>query len=90
MEFDPPGPSPSLRLVSSLRELVCSLDMMTDTHRSHTCFLAPGDAVLSPWEPEMQRYGPGRVTAAMQSRDGTEEPAEEAQFTVNTTRFLVV
>lgn len=44
------------------RELVSSLDMVISTGG---CLpqrdLAYGDAVLSPWEPGVRRFGPGRV-----------------------------
>lgn len=69
VEFDPPGGA-ACRAVCSHRELVCSLDMVSHTgaHRLH---LLPGDAVLSPWEPDLRRYGPGRVTVASAGcRDG--------------------
>lgn len=69
VEFDPPGGA-AWRAVSSHRELVCSLDMVSHTgdHRIH---LLSGDAVLSPWEPDLRRYGPGRVTEVSAGcRDG--------------------
>ncbi|TDH09962.1 hypothetical protein EPR50_G00091270 [Perca flavescens] len=68
VEFDHPGGA-SLGVVSSQRQLVCSLDMVNHT-RAHTCYLVPGDAVLSPWESDLRRYGPGRVMAATEHRDG--------------------
>lgn len=67
VEFDHPG-SAGLGVVSSQRQLVCSLDMANHT-RAHTYCLVPGDAVLSPWEPDLRRYGPGRVMAAIERRD---------------------
>lgn len=66
VEFDPPG-GVGLRAVSSHRQLVCSLDMVNRS-RAPACSPVPGDAVLSPWEPDLRRYGPGRVTVA--ARDG--------------------
>lgn len=68
VEFDHPGKA-SLGVVSSQRQLVCSLDMVNHT-RAHTHCLVPGDPVLSPWEPDLRRYGPGKVMAATQRRDG--------------------
>ncbi|XP_041853018.1 uncharacterized protein C11orf16 homolog, partial [Melanotaenia boesemani] len=44
-------------------EVVCSLDMVNDS-RAQTHALVPGDVVLSPWEPDLKRYGPGRVMTA--------------------------
>ncbi|XP_038562897.1 uncharacterized protein C11orf16 homolog [Micropterus salmoides] len=41
--------------------------MLNHTRASTHC-LVPGDTVLSPWEPDLKRYGPGRVMAT-QRRD---------------------
>ncbi|KAI3371016.1 hypothetical protein L3Q82_023670, partial [Scortum barcoo] len=68
VEFDHPGGA-DLVVVSSQRQLVCSLDMVNHA-RARTSCLLPGDAVLSPWEPGLRRYGPGRVMAATERRDG--------------------
>uniref|UniRef100_A0A4W6C3Z9 DUF4537 domain-containing protein n=1 Tax=Lates calcarifer TaxID=8187 RepID=A0A4W6C3Z9_LATCA len=68
VDFDH-SPGAVLGLVSSQRQLVCSLDMVNHV-RDHTRCLLPGDAVLSPWEPDLRRYGPGRVMAATERRDG--------------------
>ncbi|GAA6215318.1 uncharacterized protein C11orf16 homolog [Lates japonicus] len=68
VDFDH-SPGAVLGLVSSQRQLVCSLDMVNHV-RDHTHCLLPGDAVLSPWEPDLRRYGPGRVMAATGRRDG--------------------
>ncbi|KAM3609222.1 uncharacterized protein V6R79_011290 [Siganus canaliculatus] len=62
VEFDHPVPASSAA-VSSQRQLVCSPDMVNHT-RSHVSSLVPGDTVLSPWEPDLRRFGPGRVMAA--------------------------
>lgn len=56
-------------IVSGQRQLVCSLDMVNDS-RAHTCSLAPGNTVMSPWEPDLRRYGPGQVVAATEHKDG--------------------
>lgn len=58
IEFD--HPVSILGCVPSQRQLVCSLDMVNHT-RAPAHSLLPGDAVLSPWEPDLRRYGPGRV-----------------------------
>ncbi|XP_054633843.1 uncharacterized protein C11orf16 homolog isoform X2 [Dunckerocampus dactyliophorus] len=44
------------------QQLVCSPDMVKHCETSPAS-LHCGDAVLSPWEPHLRRYGPGRVTA---------------------------
>lgn len=70
VEFDHPG-SASLGPVFSLQQMVCSLDVV-NCSRAHTHDAAPGDAVLSPWEPDVRRYGPGRVlTANTERSDGS-------------------
>lgn len=44
---------------------------MVNRSRAPAHRLVPGDAVLSPWEPDLRRYGPGRVmAAATEHRDG--------------------
>ncbi|XP_008292999.1 uncharacterized protein C11orf16 homolog [Stegastes partitus] len=67
IEFDHPG-SVSSGVVSSKCQLVCSLDMVNDSRAQSHC-LVPGDVVLSPWEPNLKRFGPGRVIAATEHRD---------------------
>ncbi|KAK2880466.1 uncharacterized protein C11orf16 homolog [Channa argus] len=67
VEFDQPPASPTLGFPSSQRQLVCSLDMVNHS-RVHTHCLGPGDPVLLPWEPDLRRYGPGRVMAATERR----------------------
>ncbi|CAL8357091.1 unnamed protein product [Lota lota] len=49
-------------------QLVCSLDMIHHTG-AHANQLVPGDAVMSPWEPGVRRYGPGVVTAVIEHED---------------------
>ncbi|XP_014876829.1 uncharacterized protein C11orf16 homolog [Poecilia latipinna] len=62
VEFDRGGSA-----ASSQRELVCSLDLVVDS-RGHNHRLVPGDFVLSPWESDLRRYGPGRVVAVAPHR----------------------
>ncbi|XP_068452581.1 uncharacterized protein C11orf16 homolog [Clinocottus analis] len=71
VEFDRPGGAGgSLEAAAPLRQTVCSLDMESNA-AARTRPLQPGDAVLSPWEPDLRRYGPGRVmAAAAESTDG--------------------
>uniref|UniRef100_A0A3Q3E952 DUF4537 domain-containing protein n=1 Tax=Labrus bergylta TaxID=56723 RepID=A0A3Q3E952_9LABR len=59
---------PGLGFVPSQRQLACSLDMVTHTRALTSC-LVPGDPVLSPWEPDLIRHGPGRLMAATERRD---------------------
>ncbi|XP_047452953.1 uncharacterized protein C11orf16 homolog [Mugil cephalus] len=73
VEFDQSG-SAGLGAVSSQRQLVCSLDMVSDS-RTHRHCVVPGDVVLSPWEPDGKRFGPGRVVAAVARRNGFGEDA---------------
>ncbi|XP_029952497.1 uncharacterized protein C11orf16 homolog [Salarias fasciatus] len=68
VEFDHPGRA-GLGVASFQRQLTCSLDMVNN-RRALSHHLVPGDAVLSPWEPDLRRYGPGRVAAATERRDG--------------------
>uniref|UniRef100_A0A667ZBX4 DUF4537 domain-containing protein n=1 Tax=Myripristis murdjan TaxID=586833 RepID=A0A667ZBX4_9TELE len=72
VEFDHPG-GVGLGISSSWQQLVCSPDMVNHS-RAHTRCLAPGDAVLSPWEPELWRYGPGIVMAGRQHRESDGAP----------------
>ena len=74
VEFDRPGTrrpeggdDHAMRM-SQQQQLVCSPDMLNHT-QAHTHCLVPGDAVLSPWEPDLRRYGPGRVVSGMETRD---------------------
>lgn len=53
---------------------------MVNDSRDRTCRLAPGDAVLSPWEQDLKRYGPGQVVAATEHRDGYGGTAEVIYF----------
>ena len=69
VEFDCPGAA-GLGVVSSQRQLVCSLDMVSHHLGHHTRCLVPGDAVLSSWEPNLRSYGPGRVMAIPERRGG--------------------
>lgn len=49
--------------LSCHRELVSSLDMVSSASGALQRELVAGDAVLSPWEPGVRRFGPGRVIA---------------------------
>ncbi|CAB1323532.1 unnamed protein product, partial [Coregonus sp. 'balchen'] len=76
VEFDRPGTrrpeagdGHAMRMSQQQQQqLVCSPDMLNHT-QAHTHCLVPGDAVLSPWEPDLRRYGPGRVVSGMEIRD---------------------
>ncbi|CAB1416564.1 unnamed protein product [Pleuronectes platessa] len=73
VEFDCPCTA-GLGVVSSQRQLVCSLDMVSHHLGLHTRCLVPGDAVLSPWEPNLRRYGPGRVMSTAERRVTNHQP----------------
>ncbi|MCI4379147.1 hypothetical protein PGIGA_G00224680 [Pangasianodon gigas] len=49
-------------------QLTCQPDMMNIT-QAHEHSIVPGDTVLAPWEPQMSRYGPGRVVSGIEVRD---------------------
>lgn len=49
-------------------QLTCQPDMVNIT-QAHEHSIVPGDTVLSPWEPQMSRYGPGRVVSGVELRD---------------------
>ncbi|KAG7281711.1 hypothetical protein CRUP_027783 [Coryphaenoides rupestris] len=49
-------------------QFVCSLEMIHHTV-AHAHRLVPGNAVMSPWEPGVRRYGPGVVTAKTEHQD---------------------
>ncbi|XP_029992495.1 uncharacterized protein C11orf16 homolog [Sphaeramia orbicularis] len=68
IEFDHPGPGPVLAW--SRRQMVCSLDMVAHT-RGHVRRPVPGDTVLSPWQPDPKRCGPGRVLSVTQTEGGS-------------------
>ncbi|XP_058015431.1 uncharacterized protein C11orf16 homolog [Ahaetulla prasina] len=44
--------------------------------------ILPGDKVMSPWEPEQKRYGPGTVLQGMETREPLREKEDE-QITVS-------
>ncbi|KAK3570428.1 hypothetical protein QTP86_019304, partial [Hemibagrus guttatus] len=49
-------------------QLTCQPDMVNIT-QAYEHSIVPGDTVLAPWEPQMSRYGPGRVVSGMEVRD---------------------
>lgn len=49
-------------------QLTCQPDMVNIT-QAHEHSIVPGDTVLAPWEPQMGRYGPGRVISGMEVRE---------------------
>ncbi|KAK5600067.1 hypothetical protein CRENBAI_009778 [Crenichthys baileyi] len=66
VEFDHQE-SASFGTAPSPRQLVCYQDLVIDSRaRNHR--LVPGDFVLSPWESDLFRYGPGRVAAVAPHR----------------------
>lgn len=70
VEFEPQE-STTWSSLSCHTELVSSLDMMSSVGGASRRDLVVGDAVLSPWEPGVKRFGPGRVMASSAGcRDG--------------------
>lgn len=63
VEFQPQEEGTTCGSLSSHRELVSSLDMVSSAGGSPRRNPVAGDAVLSPWEPGERRFGPGRVMA---------------------------
>lgn len=49
-------------------QLTCQPDMVNVT-QAHGHSIVSGDTVLAPWEPQISRYGPGRVVSGIELRD---------------------
>ena len=52
----------------ALPQPTCQPDMVSIT-QAYGNSIVPGDAVLAPFEPQMSRYGPGRIVSGMELRD---------------------
>ncbi|KAK2894635.1 hypothetical protein QQF64_012477 [Cirrhinus molitorella] len=69
VEFDKFGPNGNT-FMNTLNTVqpTCQPDMvnLSSAHRHN---IVPGDTVLAPWEPDMRRYGPGRVISGTELRD---------------------
>lgn len=52
----------------ALPQPTCQPDMVNIT-KGYGHSIVPGDAVLAPFEPQMSRYGPGRIVSGMELRD---------------------
>ncbi|KAL7871179.1 hypothetical protein SRHO_G00086760 [Serrasalmus rhombeus] len=52
----------------TLPQPTCQPDMVSIT-QAYGHSIVPGDAVLAPFEPQMSRYGPGRIVSGMELRD---------------------
>ncbi|KAF7699014.1 uncharacterized protein C11orf16 homolog [Silurus meridionalis] len=66
--FDTCLPKDETMMETVSSQLICQSDMLNIT-QAHTHNIVPGDTVLAPWEPQMNRYGPGRVVSGMEVRD---------------------
>ncbi|KAI5623934.1 hypothetical protein C0J50_16615 [Silurus asotus] len=66
--FDTCLPKDDTMMETASSQLICQSDMLNIT-QAHTHNIVPGDTVLAPWEPQMNRYGPGRVVSGMEVRD---------------------
>lgn len=70
VEFEPQEAT-TCGSLSCHSELVSSLDMVSSVAGAPRRDLVAGDAVLSPWEPGVKQFGPGRVMALSAGcRDG--------------------
>ncbi len=69
MEFDKFGPEGNtfMETLNTVQQ-TCQPDMVS-LASAHGHNIIPGDTVLAPWEPDMRRYGPGRVISGMELRD---------------------
>uniref|UniRef100_A0A672PPW5 Si:dkey-8l13.5 n=1 Tax=Sinocyclocheilus grahami TaxID=75366 RepID=A0A672PPW5_SINGR len=69
VEFDKFGPKGNT-FMDTLNTVqpICQPDMVS-LASAHRHSIVPGDTVLAPWEPDMRRYGPGRVISGMELRD---------------------
>nr|XP_021330086.1 uncharacterized protein C11orf16 homolog isoform X2 [Danio rerio] len=69
VEFDKSGMNGNTFVETlNIVQPTCQPDMV-NLAIAHGHSIVPGDTVLAPWEPEMRRYGPGRVIYGMEPRD---------------------
>lgn len=73
--FDNCSPKDDIMMQMGSPQLTCQPDMVNIT-QAHEHSIAPGDTVLAPWEPQMSRYGPGRVLSGMELRNPLEGKAK--------------
>ncbi|KAG7333289.1 hypothetical protein KOW79_003424 [Hemibagrus wyckioides] len=66
--FDKCLPKDDTMMEMASPQLTCQPDMVNIT-QAYEHSIVPGDTVLAPWEPQMSRYGPGRVVSGMEVRD---------------------
>ncbi|XP_059363149.1 uncharacterized protein C11orf16 homolog [Carassius carassius] len=66
VEFDEFGPKGNTFMDTV--QPTCQPDLVS-LASAHRHSIMPGDTVLAPWEPDMRRYGPGRVISGMELRD---------------------
>ncbi|XP_043072861.1 uncharacterized protein C11orf16 homolog [Puntigrus tetrazona] len=69
VDFDKFGPKGNT-LMETLNTVqqTCQPDIV-NLAGAHRQSIVPGDTVLAPWEPDMRRYGPGRILSGMELRD---------------------
>ncbi|KAI2653496.1 hypothetical protein H4Q32_013765 [Labeo rohita] len=69
VEFDKFGPNGNTFMDTlNIVQPTCQPDMV-NLSSAHRHSIVPGDTVLAPWEPDMRRYGPGRVISGTELRD---------------------
>lgn len=64
VEFDKFGPTGN---TLNTVQPTCQPDIVNLTI-AHGQSIVPGDTILAPWEPDLKRYGPGRVVSGMELR----------------------
>ncbi|XP_051512181.1 uncharacterized protein C11orf16 homolog, partial [Myxocyprinus asiaticus] len=69
VEFDNPGPKANTfnEKINTV-QLTCQPDMVSLAN-GHGHSIVPLDTVLAPWEPDLKRYGPGRVISGLELRN---------------------
>lgn len=68
VEFDKFGPKGNTFKESlNIVQPTCQPDIV-NLAIAHGHSIVPGDTILAPWEPDLRRYGPGRVVSGMAPR----------------------
>ncbi|KAK9958889.1 hypothetical protein ABG768_010988 [Culter alburnus] len=68
VEFDKFGPKGhTFKETLNTVQTTCQPDIVNLTI-AHGQSIVPGDTILAPWEPDLKRYGPGRVVSGMELR----------------------
>ncbi|XP_062860414.1 uncharacterized protein C11orf16 homolog [Trichomycterus rosablanca] len=66
--FDKPLAKEDTTAEMILPQLTCQPDMINIT-KAHGHSIVPGDTVLAPWDPQMRKYGPGRIVSGTELRN---------------------